>query len=196
MPPDFDRYQIREQEDSASRLARRFAREERRRVERRRGARLVIALATVGTLLLVSGLSVALARGGRSSRVNNTAAPVASPVSAPSPKREMPEADPPAAEKPSAPPVKDPSPPAPKAATEQESTKKASTPSKKKSKAKSSQPGLVTQKCGKCHSGAQVSAGKLNLESATSSVDGMIDGGYLKLTPSERDAVIAALTGN
>jgi cytoskeletal protein RodZ len=189
-----------EREDAASRAARTIERDIRRHAERRRVAVLAVSLATAGTLLLVGGLSVAIAHGGRSAETESSSAPAAVPASVQPPvvTKSQPAASnaspvdkaaPDAASKPSKPAA-----PAPSAAPAKKSTKTAPTAAKKPVKPKpKSQSGIVARTCGRCHSEAQVSSG-LDLESATSSVDGMIAGKYITLTPSERAAVIAALT--
>ena len=162
---------------------------------------LAVALAAAGTLLLVSGLSVAIAHNGRRAKAESESKSLAAQRSAQSPEggavkpaetpkptvQEVPTVATPA---PSAPPAG-----ASKPAAKPKSTKPASAPTKKPAKSKG-QSGIVARKCGPCHSNAQLSAGQLDIESATSSVDGMIAGKYLKLTPQEREAVIAALSGD
>jgi hypothetical protein len=187
-----------EHQDAASRAARTIERDIRRHAERRRTAVLAVSLAAAGTLLLVSGLSVAIAHGGRSDDATTRSAPTAvtptaesavvvkqKPVAAATPP--VVKAAPVAAPKPRKPAATSPS-----AAPPKKSVKAAPAPVKKAAQA-GSQSGIVARKCGRCHSQAQVAKG-LDLQSATSSVDGMIAGKYVSLTAAERAAVISALT--
>jgi hypothetical protein len=186
-----------EREDAVSRAARIIERDIRRHTERRRTVVLAVSLAAAGTLLLVSGLSVAIAHNGRSKDAKDasTSAAVQATVKSPVVTEEKPTASmssaptktpPVAASKSSKPAV-----PAPSAPVVKKRVQPAPAPAKKSAEPKTK--GIVARKCGPCHSEAQISSG-LDLESATSSVDGMIAGKYVTLSASERSAVISALT--
>ena len=209
MPSATDRYSARDQQDAGARIARRIERELRLRTERRRAFVLAVSLATVGVLLLVSGLSVAMARGARASRSADTeqqqAVPTVAKTDEPAPTEPTTPvsvvADTPtkaaavqtttvAAPRPSTPPaaaVKTPARTAP--------AKRAPTPIKRAARTKP-QAGILVRKCAgsRCHSVSEVSRGGLDVESAVGAIEAMTDGGYIKLTSAERAAVIAALT--
>lgn len=203
MPSATQRRPDRTHDDGAARMARRIERELRLHAQRRRAVLLVTSAATLALLLLVGGLTVAMARGDRSAGADaGPARPVSSVATqtvaanrtadasaqiAPARKSSEKTATP---SKPAANPV----PAAAPAAKQTPAKPKA--PARKAPSATASGSNLLVQKCSgsRCHSASEVSGGGLDRESAVGGVRAMLDNGYLKLTPSEFEAVITALT--
>lgn len=196
-------FENRDCEDAAQRLARRLDRDLRLRAQRRRSAVFALSLTAGGTLLLVAGLSVAMARDDRradsipSERISETAV-VQPRVS--SQETAVPATASAAAKSLDA--VVDPS-PAPRPAKDsvqkapaKPATAPAAKSTKKTTMARASDPGILIRKCANagCHSQSEVSGGGLDVESAQGAVQPMIDGGQVNLTSAERAAVITALT--
>ena len=187
-------------EDAATRIARRIDRDLRLRTQRRRSTLIAVSL---GALLLVGGLSVAMARGGLFAGSDSGARqPVArainpsesvepSTTSKFSAATDATQTSSVPAAVPSEPPATAPEPPVAKAPV-----KVAPPPPKKAPTATSSGAAILVEKCAgsQCHSKSEVSGGGLDRESAEGAVQGMTDGGYVKLTSSEYEAVITALT--
>lgn len=185
-------------EDAATRIARRIDRDLRLRTQRRRSALIAVSL---GALLLVGGLSVAMARGGLFAGSDSSARPPVARAIEPSDSVEPSATSKSSADTdatrtpvpvtvPSKPPETAPEPPVAKVpAKPAPSPKKAPT-------ATSSGAAILVEKCAgsQCHSKSEVSGGGLDRESAEGAVQGMTDGGYVKLTSSEYEAVITALT--
>lgn len=200
-----ERFEDRSSEDSAQRMARRLDRDLRLRAQRRRSALFVLSLTVTGTVLLIAGLSAAMARDDRradsipSERISQPAV-VQPRVS--SQETSVPATASAAAESPDA--VVAPSPrPAPSPAkdvVQKAPAKPAATPAPKSTKkattARASDTEVLIRKCAGsgCHSQSEVSGGGLDVESAQSAVQAMIDGGQVSLTSAERAAIIAALT--
>ena len=198
-----ERFEDRSSEDSAQRMARRLDRDLRLRAQRRRSALFALSLAVTGTVLLIAGLSAAMARDDRradsipSERISQpavvepsvssqeTSVPATATAAAKSPDAVV-------APSPAPSPAKDPvqkAPAKPAATPAPKSTKKATT-------ARASDSEVLIRKCAGsgCHSQSEVSGGGLDVGSAQSAVQAMIDGGHVKLTSAERAAIIAALT--
>jgi len=193
-----ERLEDRGREDAAQRLARRLDRDLRQRAQRRRSAVFALSLSVVGTLLLVAGLSVAMARENRdadSVRSERIASPAVSEATVSASATEAPATNP-ESEK-----VAKPADTPDKASTPAKETarkapaKPAAKPAKKTATVASG-PGILIEKCSGsgCHSRSEVSRGGLDVESAQGAIQAMTDGGYIRLTPAERAAVVTALT--
>jgi len=57
------------------------------------------------------------------------------------------------------------------------------------------EPVVLVQKCSRCHVASKLLGLNLDPSSAMSAVDGMVGAGRVTLTPQERAAAIAALSG-
>ena len=191
MPYATERLDDHMQEDAAARIARRIDRDLRLRTRRRRAA-LIAAVTALGVLLLVVGLSVAMARG-RDTRSADAATRQVSAISSTT-ASESPTT---AAEAPtsSVPTVQPSEAPAPKPAVQKAPPKPAVAPTKKKA-VPPAQSDILVQKCSGsgCHSTSEVSGGGLDVQSAQGVVQAMADAGYVNLSSADHAAVIAALT--
>ncbi len=184
-------------------MARRLDRDLRLRAQRRRSALFVLSLTVTGTVLLIAGLSAAMARDDRradsipSERTTKTAV-VQPRVS--SQETSVPATASAAAESPDAVVAPSPAPSPAKDVVQKAPAKPAATPAPKPTKkattARASDTEVLIRKCAGsgCHSQSEVSGGGLDVESAQSAVQAMIDGGQVSLTSAERAAIIAALT--
>jgi len=198
MPSAIDRPDDRTHDDAAGRMARRIDRDLRLRTRRRRAALLAVSIATV---LLVGGLSVAMARGGLSADSSGSQARQAAVIPAT-------QASAVASSESSTKAAQDPTssvevvrPRTPivavrKAQAQKVPAKRTAAPVKQTPRAIAAGPGILIRKCAGsgCHSASEVSGGGLDVQSAQGAIQAMTDGGYVDLTSAERTAVITALT--
>jgi len=200
-------FEDRSREDAAERLARRLDRDLRLRSQRRRSAVFALSLSVVGTLLLVAGLSVAMARenrGADSTSVERIGAaaelkePVSTPAtSAPSAKIDDTKTPGPGVTASAAStPAKNSARKPPAKPADRPADRPVAKAAKKSPSASASGTGILIRKCSGsgCHSQSEVSRGGLDIQSAQGAIQAMTDGGYVNLTASEKAAVITALT--
>lgn len=164
---------------------------------------MALSLALVGTVLLIVGLSVAMAREDRradSTRSERISEPAIVEPRVSSEETSVPGTASAAAKSPDAVVAPSPAPSPAKDSVQKAPAKPAATPAPKSTKkattARASDTEVLIRKCAGsgCHSQSEVSGGGLDVESAQSAVQAMIDGGQVSLTSAERAAVIAALT--